>query len=183
MATYTVGATVKIAATVNNYGNRSGVIEYIAGNDKPIYGVRLDGDNWITQFSRDEIAGPIATAIAWQLARMDADATEADARAALITATARENNDANGQCIYCGRDNRGHEHEPCSDDCPHELMIAEAPAMLELLREMLCAEKCRPWHPEIRAIVARIDAATDEDDDEDDQVCRNGKAWADCNCC
>ena len=98
---------------------------------------------------------PTATAIAWQLARMDADATEADARAALIdaqTATA---------------------------------LIVEAPAMLELLREMLCAEKCRPWHPEIRAIVARIDAATDEDDDDedDDQVCRNGKAWADCNCC
>lgn len=48
---------------------------------------------------------PTATAIAWQLARMDADATEADARAALIG------------------------------------------------------------------------------EDDDDQVCRNGKAWDDCTCC
>jgi hypothetical protein len=39
----------------------------------------------------------------------------------------------------------------------HRVMLAqEAPAMLELLREMLCAEKCRPWHPEIRAILARL---------------------------
>lgn len=150
MATYTVGAAVKIAATVNNYSDRSGVVDYITDDLEPIYGVRLDGDNWISQFSRAEIAGPITyTVIAWQLARMDADATEADARAALIEAQTET------------------------------ALIVEAPAMLELLREMLCAEKCRPWHPEIRAILARIDAATDEDD----QVCRNGKAWADCNYC
>ena len=27
-------------------------------------------------------------------------------------------NDENGRCTYCGRDNRGYENEPCSDDCP-----------------------------------------------------------------
>lgn len=32
-------------------------------------------------------------------------------------------NDADGFCIHCGRDNNGHEGEPCSDDCP---MYAEA---------------------------------------------------------
>jgi hypothetical protein len=28
------------------------------------------------------------------------------------------NNDENGRCIFCGRDNHGYEAEPCSDDCP-----------------------------------------------------------------
>ena len=27
-------------------------------------------------------------------------------------------NDAEGFCIHCGRDNNAHEGEPCSDDCP-----------------------------------------------------------------
>lgn len=27
-------------------------------------------------------------------------------------------NDENGQCIHCGRDNRGYEGSPCSDECP-----------------------------------------------------------------
>lgn len=27
-------------------------------------------------------------------------------------------NDASGYCIHCGRDNRGHEGEPCADECP-----------------------------------------------------------------
>lgn len=27
-------------------------------------------------------------------------------------------NDAGSHCIHCGRDNSGHEGEPCSDDCP-----------------------------------------------------------------
>ncbi len=27
-------------------------------------------------------------------------------------------NNAEGECINCGRDNRGHEGEPCIDDCP-----------------------------------------------------------------
>lgn len=27
-------------------------------------------------------------------------------------------NDAGGFCVHCGRDNRGYEGEPCSDDCP-----------------------------------------------------------------
>jgi hypothetical protein len=61
MTTYTltIGATVKIDAAVNNYGGQSGVVEYIDGEADPIYGVRLDGSNWITQFSRTEIANPI----------------------------------------------------------------------------------------------------------------------------
>ena len=29
-----------------------------------------------------------------------------------------DNNDENGQCRHCGRDNEGFENEPCSDDCP-----------------------------------------------------------------
>ena len=28
-------------------------------------------------------------------------------------------NDANGQCLHCGRDNQGYEGHPCSDDCPY----------------------------------------------------------------
>lgn len=27
-------------------------------------------------------------------------------------------NDGDGNCLSCGRDNRGHEGEPCSDECP-----------------------------------------------------------------
>jgi hypothetical protein len=27
-------------------------------------------------------------------------------------------NDETGHCVSCGRDNSGHEGEPCSDDCP-----------------------------------------------------------------
>lgn len=27
-------------------------------------------------------------------------------------------NDETGHCKHCGRDNRGYEGEPCSDDCP-----------------------------------------------------------------
>lgn len=27
-------------------------------------------------------------------------------------------NDANGHCVHCGRDNTGHEGEPCIDECP-----------------------------------------------------------------
>lgn len=27
-------------------------------------------------------------------------------------------NDASGHCIHCGRGNRGHEGEPCHEDCP-----------------------------------------------------------------
>ena len=27
-------------------------------------------------------------------------------------------NDENGQCRHCGRDNRSYETERCSDDCP-----------------------------------------------------------------
>ena len=26
--------------------------------------------------------------------------------------------DENGQCNHCGRDNSGYEREPCADDCP-----------------------------------------------------------------
>ena len=54
--TLIAGAAVIIAATVNNYGRRFGVVEYITDDAKPIYGVRLDGDNWVTQFSDVEIA-------------------------------------------------------------------------------------------------------------------------------
>jgi len=73
------------------------------------------------------------------------------------------NNDKHGQCTYCGRDNRGYEDELCSDNCPYELMIAEAPAMLEVLRMLL--EDCEAHGltdndahlREARAILARID--------------------------
>lgn len=27
-------------------------------------------------------------------------------------------NDANGHCRHCGRDNRGYETDPCADECP-----------------------------------------------------------------
>lgn len=27
-------------------------------------------------------------------------------------------NDADGFCTHCGRDNIGHEGEPCADECP-----------------------------------------------------------------
>jgi len=29
--------------------------------------------------------------------------------------------DERGVCRFCGRDNEGHENEPCSDDCPSEV--------------------------------------------------------------
>jgi len=29
--------------------------------------------------------------------------------------------DEHGVCRFCGRDNEGHENEPCSDDCPSEV--------------------------------------------------------------
>ena len=35
---------------------------------------------------------------------------------------------------------------------------------------------------EADARAALIDAI-ERDDDDDDQVCRNGKPWADCTCC
>lgn len=38
-------------------------------------------------------------------------------------------NGPDGQCLHCGRDNRGHEGEPCADDCPqyHEAKGIAAP--------------------------------------------------------
>jgi hypothetical protein len=33
-------------------------------------------------------------------------------------------NDETGHCVTCGRDNSGHETEPCSDDCPAEIARA-----------------------------------------------------------
>lgn len=38
-------------------------------------------------------------------------------------------NGPDGQCLHCGRDNRGHEGEPCADDCPqyHEAKGLAAP--------------------------------------------------------
>lgn len=59
-------------------------------------------------------------------------------------------NDRSGRCVHCGRDNRGFEHLPCSDDCPGEStppnaedqanahLIATTPDLLEALEE--CAE-------------------------------------------
>ena len=89
--TLTIGATVKIAATVNNYGNRLGVVEYIAGDAKPIYGVRLDGDNWITQFSRTEIDGPITyTVIDTNGEAISTGLTTADAAAEVLTSDSQE---------------------------------------------------------------------------------------------
>jgi hypothetical protein len=97
---------------------------------------------------------PTDATIAWQLARMDADATEADARAALIEAQIET------------------------------ALIIEAPAMLEALRDALSASEANDGDSlmnaiaAFRPIIARIDG-----DDDDDQVCRNGKLWADCTCC
>ncbi|CAB4120968.1 hypothetical protein UFOVP4_35 [uncultured Caudovirales phage] len=31
-------------------------------------------------------------------------------------------NHAASLCLYCGRDNEGYEMQPCSDDCPGELV-------------------------------------------------------------
>lgn len=38
-------------------------------------------------------------------------------------------NGPDGHCLHCGRDNRGHEGEPCADDCPqyHEAKGLAAP--------------------------------------------------------
>jgi hypothetical protein len=85
------------------------------------------------------------------------------------------NNDQNGQCTYCGRDNRGHEHEPCSDDCPYE--PTDAAIAWQLARMDTGATEA-----DARALLIDIADAIERDDD-DDQVCRNGKPWADCTCC
>lgn len=33
-------------------------------------------------------------------------------------------NDEAGYCVHCGRDNRGHEDEPCYEECPGEIARA-----------------------------------------------------------
>ncbi len=38
--------------------------------------------------------------------------------AAVIRIRGSGDNDECGYCRHCGRDNRGYESEPCSDDCP-----------------------------------------------------------------
>jgi hypothetical protein len=73
---------------------------------------------WALQ-ERDDAGGR-----AWDCLACD-HTTEADGPAAFFPYGAEispnalaANNDENGQCQSCGRDNRGHETEPCSDDCP-----------------------------------------------------------------
>jgi len=51
-------------------------------------------------------------------------------------------NDENGQCRQCGRDNRGYENDPCSDDCPlyddpAVRLAAFAPDLLAALEDVL----------------------------------------------
>jgi len=77
---------------------------------------------------------------------------------------AQTNNGPDGICTYCGRDNRGYENCPCSDDCAYELARAEAPAMLDALRTLMLAVQADGvpdgWGcvvDPVRAILARID--------------------------
>lgn len=50
-------------------------------------------------------------------------------------------NDETGHCTSCGRDNRGHEGEPCSDDCP---MYDDPVAMIQDGPIVLTSEGFRP---------------------------------------
>ena len=43
-------------------------------------------------------------------------------------------NDGTGHCRYCGRDNRGEERGPCSDDCPRQSIAFSDLAPETLLR-------------------------------------------------
>jgi hypothetical protein len=55
-------------------------------------------------------------------------------------------NDENGRCTYCGRDNRGYENEPCSDDCP-QYDVANLLASLHGVDE-LCQQGLNSPHAE-----------------------------------
>lgn len=48
----------------------------------------------------------------------------AELLAALKDLLGDRRNDENGRCLHCGRDNRGYDLEPCSDDCPGQVARA-----------------------------------------------------------
>jgi hypothetical protein len=80
-------------------------------------------------------------------------------------------NDEQGQCIHCGRNNRGYEGQPCADDCPLYWEIALNRRAADLDRDALhyriAGDQTRASFAFLAARAYRDAAQTIGDDDEE----------------